>query len=275
MSQIKHINLSDLILPEFESHKNIPEEHISEMTSSIKAVGIIEPLIVRPKNEHFEIIAGCLRYHSALLAGLKAAPCIIIKADDKAAEILKIHENMKRLDLDHIDQGNTFVMMQQKFSLTEQDISNLIGKSVPYISQHISLVSQDDELIQAVRDNKISFSQARELMRVPDLSERRRLQSYCENDGATIQTLKNWIREYEDSLIKNPPSSSSPAAEVHYSETPQDLRPCAACDKHVELKDIRQVFYCPECYLAIKLAISEEKAHPTQKNTDSKHTDAP
>jgi len=76
MSQIKYINLADLTIPDFEAHKFIEDNYILEITESIKTVGIIEPLIVRSKNDQLEIIAGCVRYRCAKLAGLKAAPCI-------------------------------------------------------------------------------------------------------------------------------------------------------------------------------------------------------
>ncbi|GAI66624.1 unnamed protein product, partial [marine sediment metagenome] len=118
MSKITYIELSKLLIPEFEAHKQIPDEYITEITESIKTLGIIEPLIVRPKDKEFEIVAGCIRYRCAKIAGLKSAPCIIIGLDDKAAEILKIHENIKRVPLDHIDQGNTFLMMREKYSMT-------------------------------------------------------------------------------------------------------------------------------------------------------------
>ena len=273
MSQIKYINLSDLILPEFEAHKSIPDAYTIEITESIKTIGIIEPLIVRAKDKQFEIIAGCVRYRCAKLAGLKAAPCIILKADDKAAEVIKLHENIKRIPLDHIDQGNTFVMMREKFSMTEQSISDVVGKSIAYISQHITLVSQDDELIQSVRDNKISFSQARELMTVDDKTERRRLQHYCENEGATVDVLKTWIRNYKNSLITTPLVSDSEPLPSDHSEPQKFWRSCEACDKPVEIQHIRQVFYCPPCYLAIKTAISEEKAKISKNNTNKTNSE--
>lgn len=266
MSTITYINLADLTIPEFEAHKQIPDEHISEIAESIKKIGIIEPLIVRPQDDHFEIIAGCVRYRCAKLAGLKAVPCIELGLDDKAAEIMKLHENIKRIPLDHIDQGNTFVMMREKFSLTELEISVIVGKSVPYISQHICLVSQDEELIKSVRDNRISFSQARELMKVADKTERRRLQLYCENDGATVEVLKTWIKDYKNSLLMSSPSPDPEPPDSYHGDRPQDFRLCQACDKATDISKIRQVFYCPECDLAIKNAILDEKSKIFLKN---------
>lgn len=268
MSKITYIDLSKLLIPEFEAHKQIPDDYISEITDSIKLLGIIEPLIVRKKDNEFEIVAGCVRYRCAKIAGLKSAPCIILGLDDKAAEIVKIHENIKRIPLDHIDQGNTFVMMREKFSLTENDIASIVGKSVAYVSQHISLVSQDEELIRSVREKRISFSQARELIQITDKTERRRLQLYCENDGATVEVLRTWVKDYKNSLLINSPPGESKESVSYIPDRPQDWRTCQACSKATLISDIRQLILCPPCDTAIRNAILEEKSKNTPNNID-------
>lgn len=266
MSKITHINLSDLSMPDFEAHKQVSDDHIAEITQSIKEIGIIEPIIVRKKDKSYEIIAGCIRYRCAKIAGLKSAPCIILSLDDKAAEVMKIHENIKRIPLDHVDQGNTFVMMRDKFLMTENDISAIVGKSIAYISQHISLVSHDEELIRAVRDKRISFSQARELMKVDDRSERHRLLRFCENEGATVEVLKNWIKDYKNSKLLKSPVSDSGESTSYIQERPQDWRTCQACLKATNISDIRQLFLCPPCESALKIAFSEQKSEILDNN---------
>lgn len=260
MSQIKYVNIADLNLPEFESHQDTSKHLISEISASIKEIGIIEPLIVRKVGKNLEIVAGCIRYKAAKLAGLKAVPCITLKLDDDQAEIMKLHENIKRIDLDHTDQGHTFVMMKEKFNMTEEAIAQSSGKSVAYISQHISLVSQDPLLSAAVKEGTLSFSQARELLQIKDITVRRNLHQYCERDGATIEVLRMWIKEYkEQEASRTSPRADSSSKEFHH-EPVQDFRLCEACDSKVPLGQIRQVFYCPTCHNSIKQAISDEKA---------------
>ncbi|MBA7483571.1 Nucleoid occlusion protein [subsurface metagenome] len=266
MSKIIYINLSDLTMPEFEAHKQIPDDYIAEITQSIKDIGIIEPLIVRKKEKSYEIIVGCIRYRCAKIAGLKSVPAIILSLDDKAAEVMKIHENIKRIPLDHVDQGNTFVMMRDKFLMTENDISAIVGKSIAYISQHISLVSHDEELIRAVREKMISFSQARELMKVDDKVERRRLLLFCQNEGATVEVLKTWIKDYKNSKLLESPVSDSGDSTPYHQDRVQDWRTCQACGKATNISDIRQLFLCPPCESALKKAFSEEKSDISQNN---------
>lgn len=274
MSKIQYVNLADLILPSFQSHQKIPREDIQELSDSIKSIGIIEPLIIRDIPEGKEIVAGCLRYHAALLAGLKAVPCINMSLDPLQAEILKLHENVKRIPLDHVDQGLTFVMMIETFKMTELQISESIGKSIAYVSQHISLVKVDNELTKSVKLGIISFSQARELMRIDDPVERMRLLSYCQNDGATVEVLKRWIQDYLRDSVDKPSSRQNPPEFTYGKSDPNIYRNCEACDKSFDIKDIRQVFFCPTCDMSIKLAISEEKKKLSSKTPNKSPEDS-
>ena len=266
MSKLKYINLADLNLPSFQAHMDVSEEYIQEISDSIKAIGVIEPLIVRDTPKGIEIVAGCVRYRAAIRAGLKAVPCINMTLDPKAAEILKLHENIKRIPLDHVEQGFTFIMMIETFNMTEQTVADCVGKSIGYVSQHISLVRFDSELTRAVKDKSISFSQARELMRVDDPTERTRLLRYCMNDGATVQVLQRWVQDYLRSSSDSPPAPDSfLEPSLHYDTEPIS-RPCAACGYSFDINVIRQVFYCPECEKAIRNAISEEKRTSSQNS---------
>ncbi len=265
MAQIKYINLADLNLPKFQAHTKTSQELIQEISESIKSIGVLEPLLIRDTDHGLEIVAGCVRYRASILAGLKAVPCINMSLDRKAAEMIKLHENIKRISLDHIDQGLTFLMMKKELNMTDQQISESVGKSCPYISQHISLALLDNEITQAVKENRISFSQARELMRVDNKTERNRLLQYCENEGATIRVLRGWVEDFLR-YSSPPPSQESQTTEQKYDyNDPHIFRFCEACDKSVEISKIRQVFYCPECHHAIKTAILEEK----QKNSSN------
>lgn len=268
MTKLTHINLSDLDLPEFEAHTNIDEENIREISESIKTIGILEPLIVRKLNKRFEIVVGCLRFRAARLAGLKAVPCIIFSLNDEQAEIFKIHENLKRVDLDHIDQGNTFIMMIDKFKMTEESISKIVGKSISYISNHINLITQDPDLTAAVKDGSLSFSQARELLQVTDIPTRKQFQSYCQNAGATVRVLKQWIQEYKSSQALIHSSESDTPEPTHHHPTTYDSRTCEACLKPIPSGDIRNLILCSPCHLALKQAISEESQKETPKTPE-------
>ncbi len=275
MAKIIYVNLGDLELPEFQAHRDIPPGDIQEISESIKKIGVIEPLIIRKTKEGFEIVAGCVRYHAAMLAGLKSVPCIIMSLGPKAAEILKLHENVKRIPLDHVDQGHTFLNMMETFGMSEKDISECSGKSTAYVCQHISLVRLDNELTKAVKDGSITFSQARELTRVDDPTERNRLLSSCQNSGATVSTLKRWVDEHLMSLGIYPLQKSPNLNHSYSSESPQSSYFCEACHNPIKTSEIMQVIFCPTCRDAILTAISEESQRLSSKTPEKDSNDTP
>lgn len=259
MNQIKHIRLDKLRLPSFEAHQTPDPEADKELTDSIRELGILEPLLVRDTKDGPEIIIGTRRFRCGGRAGLAAAPCIFVKATDSEAETLKIHENIKRLPLSHIDQALTFEHLRSKFKMTEQQISILTQKSIPYISQHLVLLHSDETLVQAVQGGRLNFSVARELMHVDDPDELKRLLQYAENDGATAETAHNWVHQYKrDKHVApdKPPGAYKP---------PQDIPPeeakivCRACECSTPITKSRVVRLCHECFRLIFTHIDEEK----------------
>ncbi|MBA7538299.1 Nucleoid occlusion protein [subsurface metagenome] len=268
MSKIIFVNLADLNLPEFQAHTKVPEAQLKEISESIKAVGVLEPLLVKKIDIGYEIIAGCLRYRATLIAGLKAAPCIVMHLDERQSEIIKLHENIKRIPLDHIDQATTFMMMMKEYHMTEQSVADSVGKSVAYISQHISLIRLGGVLSEEVKNGSISFSQARELMRIDDTEERNRLMLFCKNDGASVQVLHSWVQEHLRKPIPEPQSDDLLLKEIQHTESSELFRSCEACNKKVKMTEIRLVFYCPDCHIAIKTAIFEENQKSPPDSTD-------
>ncbi len=266
MSKITYVNLADLNLPSFQAHRDVPPDLLKDLSDSIKSIGVIEPLIIRKTDAGLEIVAGCLRYEASRLAGLKAVPCINMDLNSKAAEIIKLHENIKRIPLNHVDQGYTFIMMMEEFSMTMQTVADSIFRSLGYVAQHVNLAQLNNELTAAVKSEEISFSHARELMRIKDAPERNRLLNYCRNDGATITVLKRWVQDsLRDSSVVNPPD---PLPEILRAATNQIdySRMCNACSISVDISEIRTTYYCPSCDTAIKNAIAEERK---QKPPDS------
>ncbi|MQY79173.1 MAG: ParB/RepB/Spo0J family partition protein [Bacteroidetes bacterium] len=271
MDKITEVNLSDLSLPSFQLHSDIPQPYIHEIADSIKTHGIIEPLIVRHTDNGKEIVCGCVRYQASILAGRKSVPCIIKSLSPEEAESLKIHENLKRLPTNDVDQGYFFIMLIEKFNWTAHSISDDIGKSRPYVSQRISLVRHNSEITKAVKDGSITISHARELIRLDDPFERKRLLHSCQYDGLPVNLLQRCVEDELRRLKYLPPAAESPPDEIHSDNSPYLTRNCEACLNPFEIVNIRHVFFCIDCRKAILDAISDErnKSSPNTPEKDS------
>ena len=259
MNQIKHILLEKIKPPKFDQRLSSVQEDDDDLMNSIKELGVLEPLLVKEVPAGYEIIFGHRRFKEAGRAGLPSVPCIITTSTEEQCEKMKLHENLKRLPLSHIDQGYTFLHLIKNYDLTEIEVSVLSGKSIAYVSQHISLVEGDPVIIQAVHDGRINFSVARELLRCKNPEERNRFQTIVEEHGATQTVVRSWVDEANrDADIKSgttplPVSNSLP-------ETPQvPMYPCAACEVPISILDLKILRLCPDCHRLIFSDIETEK----------------
>lgn len=264
MNQIKYIRLDKLITPEFEAHQTPNEDADEELTESIRTHGILLPLLVRNVEDGTEIIFGSRRFKCAKRAGLAAVPCMITKATDSESETFKIHENIKRLPLGHIDQALTFQHLRIKFNMTEDGISVLVGKSISYISQHLTLLQSDDTLVDSVRDGRINFSVARELMQIDDPSERHRLLLFAERDGATAATAHLWLQQYnhDKAAEPRPVVNETAIATPHAPQEP--LYVCISCEQSTPGSDLKLAHLCSACFNLIFDAIAAQRVKAAQ-----------
>ena len=159
-------NISDLKRNKYQPRKKFDEISLEELTESIKSRGIIQPIIVRNSNTDikYEIIAGERRWLAAQRAGLHEVPIVVIEADDKKALEFGIVENVQRHDLNAIEEAEGYKRLIDEFSYDQEQVAKFIGKSRSHITNCLRLLSLPVELIEFVKDNKISPGHAKILV---------------------------------------------------------------------------------------------------------------
>lgn len=256
MSQIKYIKLEDLEPSDVNVRYSVDQEKLNELTESIRQLGILEPLLVKKHKKSYMIVFGNMRYLSAQKVGLASCPCIITQANDQEQFVIQLHENIKCLPLSHIDQATSFSHMRTKYNLRESEIAKLVGKSIAYISQHITILNSGDGILAALNKNQINFTVARELSHIKDPVNRQSYLNYAVESGASLDTIQQWVKELKRDEEFNP------------SEQPPDLGPgpipdnehphstCDCCSSPVKTANIHFLRVCPRCNIAIKDAVS-------------------
>ena len=266
MPEVKYIRLDMLAPPEFDVRLPAEDPTFREFCESIREHGIILPLVVRKTTQGYEIIAGNRRYRAAKAVGLAAAPCIVRKSSDSEADFLKMHENMKRLDMSHVDQAQTFEHFRTAYAMTEQQIATMIGKSIAYVSQHLTLLHTDPVLVAAVQDGRLNFSVARELMQIPSEAERKRFMGYAISGGATGETAKTWVRQWKKDAAEMPESEETALEMTPDPERSAPMYRCAACEQPIEISKLHLIRLCHRCYLEI-FSAAEAAKHDTGSET--------
>ena len=159
-------NISDLTRNKYQPRKKFDEMSLNELSESIKSRGIIQPIIVRNSNgdTKYEIIAGERRWLAAQRAGLHEVPIVVIEADNKKALEFGIVENVQRHDLNAIEEAEGYKRLIDEFSYDQEQVANFIGKSRSHITNSLRLLSLPMEVIEFVKDNKISPGHAKILV---------------------------------------------------------------------------------------------------------------
>jgi len=149
----------------YQPRKDMVPEALEELASSIQSQGIIQPIVVRQiENGQFEIIAGERRWRAAKQAGLKRVPCLVKKVEDRAAIAMALIENIQREDLNVIEEAQALERLQDEFSLTHQQVAEVIGKSRATVSNLLRLNLLESDVKSLVADKLLEMGHARALL---------------------------------------------------------------------------------------------------------------
>ncbi|MGR5134265.1 ParB/RepB/Spo0J family partition protein [Vibrio alfacsensis] len=149
----------------YQPRKDMTPEGLEELAASIQSQGIIQPIVVRQvASGQFEIIAGERRWRAAKQAGLKRVPCLVKKVEDRAAIAMALIENIQREDLNVIEEAQALERLQDEFTLTHQQVADVIGKSRTTVSNLLRLNQLESDVKGLVADKKLEMGHARALL---------------------------------------------------------------------------------------------------------------
>lgn len=151
-----------------QPRKKFDEESLKELADSIKAYGVLQPLLVQKKDSHFEIIAGERRWRAAKLAGLTEVPVVIREYDKQQTMEIALIENVQRDDLNPIEEAQAYQRLIQEFSLTQEEIAARVYKNRATITNSMRLLKLDKRVQQMLIDGQISSGHARALLGLED-----------------------------------------------------------------------------------------------------------
>jgi ParB family chromosome partitioning protein len=148
----------------FQPRQYFDEGALNDLAAAIKAQGIIEPLIVRPAGDGYELIAGERRLRAAQLAGLETVPVIVREADDRTALEMSLVENLLRENLNLVEEGRAFQRLNEEFGLVHDEIAGRIGRSRSYVTNIIRLLDLPAEVLDMIGRGELTGGQVRPLL---------------------------------------------------------------------------------------------------------------
>jgi len=156
-----------------QPRKQFSEESLRELADSIRAQGIVQPLIVRPRGDGYELIAGERRWRAAQSIGLTEVPVVVREADDRTVLEWALIENLQRENLNAIEEALGYAQLMQQFHLTQEEAATKVGRSRPVVANALRLLKLDEELQGRVRDGRLSVGHAKVILGLTDHAQQR------------------------------------------------------------------------------------------------------
>lgn len=194
-NNVIQISVFDIDTNPKQPRKSFDEERLKELASSIEKHGIVQPVLVKKKGQRYIIIAGERRFRAARLLKMDTIPAIVSDIDEQKAAEVALIENIQREDLNPIEEAGAIKFLMEQHDLTQEEVSERIGKSRPQIANSLRLLKMNKEVQHLLIDGKLSFGHAKMLAGVEDKTEQLKLANRCVLEGWTVRALEEYLKQ--------------------------------------------------------------------------------
>ncbi|MBL4580409.1 MAG: ParB/RepB/Spo0J family partition protein [Gammaproteobacteria bacterium] len=202
---LKNIPIELIQRGKYQPRTDMHEEALEELASSIKAQGVIQPIVVRPiSSDKYEIIAGERRWRATQIAGLDSIPAIIKPVGDEAAIAMSLIENIQRENLNPIEEAMALKRLQDEFELTQQEVADAVGKSRATVTNLMRLIGLTIDVRRMLEHGDLEMGHARALLSLPDIQQSEAARSVV-GKGLSVRQTESLVRR----LIAEAGSSNS------------------------------------------------------------------
>lgn len=221
---IAEIDIKKIEVNPFQPREKFDEEAIEELAASIKELGIIQPITVRKlKGDKFQLISGERRFKASQKAGLKMMPAFIRDANDQEMLEMALVENIQREDLNAIEVAITYQRLMEECKLTQETLSERLGKKRPTITNYLRLLKLPVEVQVGVRDKLISMGHARALVNIEEEEKQIDIFYKIINEGLSVRDTEKFVREKNYPINKEIIKKGQTKIPEHYKDLKKNL----------------------------------------------------
>lgn len=194
-SSINEIELSKIQANPDQPRRVFDEEALQELATSINEIGVIQPITLRQiEEDSYQIIAGERRYRASLLAGLSSIPAYVRTAKDETVMEMALIENIQREDLNSIEIALAYQNLIETYSLTQERLSERIGKKRTTIANYLRLLKLPAEIQMGIRDKKVDMAHARTLITLEDPAAQLEVYELILEEGLSVRKVEEYVR---------------------------------------------------------------------------------
>lgn len=220
-----------------QPRKKFDEEGLQELANSIKEFGILQPLLVQQKEDHYEIIAGERRWRAAKLAGLVEVPVLIREYDKQRTMEIALIENVQRADLNPIEEAMAYQRLIQEFELTQEEIANRVSKNRATITNSMRLLKLDQRVQQFLVDGQISSGHARALLGLDDGEKQYQAAKKTIQESLSVRDVEKLVKLLNRPEKENKQPENGPDINLIYRQIEDRLKTIMGTKVIINRKD--------------------------------------
>ena len=217
--EIEDLPLAEVRPNPYQPRKNFDEKKLAELAESIKENGVLQPIIVRRSVGGYEIIAGERCCRASELAGQATIPAIIRQFDESQMMEVAILENLQREDLTPLEEAQAYEMLQKNLGLTQEEVSKKMGKSRPYITNYLRLLTLPQKTKGLLQRGELSMGQARTLLGLKDKDRIDELAKRVVKEGMPVRKVEALVAKMNERGQKQKKKNAGKSAFVRASES--------------------------------------------------------
>lgn len=220
-----------------QPRKKFDEEALEELADSIKEFGILEPILVQDRKDHYEIIAGERRWRASIKAGLSEVPVIIKNYTEQQIVEISLIENLQREDLDAIEEAQAYKRLKDEFKLTDDEVAKRVSKSRAYVTNSMRLLKLAQKVQEMVIDDMISTGHARTLLAIEDLDKQYEIAQKVFDEKLSVRELEKLVKALTSPEKPKKKKEDLSKYQVHFDEYAAKLADKLGVKVGVSLKD--------------------------------------
>ncbi|NLL53131.1 MAG: ParB/RepB/Spo0J family partition protein [Peptococcaceae bacterium] len=201
-SEIKEIMLTDIIPNPEQPRQEFDEEKLKELADSIREHGLLQPILVKPEGNFYQIIAGERRFRASQLAGLDRIQCIVRDCTEQEMTEKALIENIQRDDLSPVEEGLAYAKLIEDYGLTQEQVAKRVGKGRPTIANLIRIIQLPQEILDLLNKGSISLGHAKVILTVDSPDDQIQLAEKVYSESLSVRELESLVL----SLKNNSPS---------------------------------------------------------------------
>ncbi len=193
-----------------QPRKTFSNEKLDELAASIREKGIIQPLVVRNKGDHYELIAGERRWRASQRAGLREVPVVIQDVSDDTAVELALIENIQREDLNAVEEAEAYQALLEKFTLSQEELARRVGKERSTVANALRLLKLPAEIKRDIVEERLSMGHARALLALETPEQLKKAREEVIRRGLTVRETENLVKRLKTNRPHKPKKHLDP-----------------------------------------------------------------